>query len=453
MVIISKFNSFRRYTPPTCTLDIYHPQPFFGRWSYQSFPPLFSFQLDFDDPRVVQEDKISIVGDRNLLEQLRLKVEDYLDSYLSQTTIVEDNLSCTMEEKISMEPTNIIHITRLSDYNHLLYCQTILPHPEIVEVVLSNTQIIDLVNALQGYYEDATQVITAKNKQQFSPHLTIFLTGILLTVTGFIWWQFQEEDNLANNLNNNSPLDETPNNNLQKVIPPSPLNQDRLPQTIAPKIPPQLNNLQKLPPNPIASPNPPLLNQPNQTSNNTTIDDSFTINNSNRDNFNNALLSIVPKENISLTPKPTPKQQSKPIQEQLNIATIKSLPVLSPLQDETNSTSTVNNSITNDNQSLMAINLSSQDSRNIAHEVKQYFQGKWQVPTDLKQTIEYRLQLGEDGSLYKVTPIGQVATFFLDKTPIPQRKNETIISPLTNLSSQTVRLILSPNGNIQTFME
>jgi hypothetical protein len=85
-------------------------------------------------------------------------------------------------------------------------------------------------------------------------------------------------------------------------------------------------------------------------------------------------------------------------------------------------------------------------------EVRQYFQQRWQVPEGLKQTLEYRLVLNPDGTLKRIIPLGKAADIYLDRTPMPLL-GEAFVSPLPLSSPQTIRLVLSPNGKVRTFLE
>lgn len=476
---ISKFNSFRRYTPPTCTLEIYHPQPFWGRWQDQSFPPLFSFQLHFDDPRLAQDDRISIIGDRNLLEQLRIKIQAYINKYLKQTTITSERLACDLPTKAitNQEDTveHIIHLSRQENYSHLLYYQSFVPHAETIEVVLNNTQLLDLVNALEAYHWDANQVKVIQPKKNFSPRLAILITALTLTVGGLIWWRYQENENLVTTDNNSSNTGQKSSNNFQAVIPPSPLDTNSIPQIIVPKIPPELSDQKSLVPPPIAAKTP-NLNIPNSTPSNI-ISNNYSATTSNSGDIGSAIFDIIPKN-----PNPVNKEQQQAISpkktEKISLEPLKSLPTLSPANSQLNQSSNLstnniamsssllpgNLSTTNiDNQNsqksnlkletnFLASNSPQKISQNISAEVKKYFQGKWKAPENLKQSIEYRLELEDDGTLTKVTPVGQMARLFLAQTPIPVI-NQTITSPFTEIPSLTVRLILSPNGEVQTFAE
>lgn len=85
-------------------------------------------------------------------------------------------------------------------------------------------------------------------------------------------------------------------------------------------------------------------------------------------------------------------------------------------------------------------------------QVRQYFQGRWTPPDSLEDTLEYRLTLAPDGSLQQVTPLGQSSEIYLDRTSIPLR-GEPFISPSPDGSAAQIRLVLKPDGAVQTFAE
>ncbi len=85
-------------------------------------------------------------------------------------------------------------------------------------------------------------------------------------------------------------------------------------------------------------------------------------------------------------------------------------------------------------------------------QVRQYFQARWTPPDSLEDTLEYRLTLAPDGSLQEVTPLGQASEVYLDRTSIPLR-GEAFISPSPDGDAARIRLVLSPDGTVQTFAE
>jgi len=85
-------------------------------------------------------------------------------------------------------------------------------------------------------------------------------------------------------------------------------------------------------------------------------------------------------------------------------------------------------------------------------EAKSYFQNRWQPPTSLKQRLEYSLALNPDGSIRQIIPLGQVAETYLDRTEMPL-VGETFVSPIEGKRSPKIRVVLSPDGKVDTFLE
>ena len=72
----------RRYTPPTCTLEIVAKMSALSRWAKRPLLNQLSFELHFDDPLVPEEKKVTIKGDRNQLELLCEQVNSYVQNLL-----------------------------------------------------------------------------------------------------------------------------------------------------------------------------------------------------------------------------------------------------------------------------------------------------------------------------------------------------------------------------------
>ncbi len=85
-------------------------------------------------------------------------------------------------------------------------------------------------------------------------------------------------------------------------------------------------------------------------------------------------------------------------------------------------------------------------------EVRQYFQGRWQPPATVNQVLEYHLMVNSDGSLWKIVPLGESAGRYLDKTGIPP-VGVAFVSPIPGNQKAKIRLVLSPDGKVQTFLE
>lgn len=75
----------RRYTPPTCTLQVVARNSPLPRLKGQAEKKLLQFELRFDDPRLPEEQQIHIQGDRNQLEALQEAVTVYTQNLLNQS--------------------------------------------------------------------------------------------------------------------------------------------------------------------------------------------------------------------------------------------------------------------------------------------------------------------------------------------------------------------------------
>lgn len=85
-------------------------------------------------------------------------------------------------------------------------------------------------------------------------------------------------------------------------------------------------------------------------------------------------------------------------------------------------------------------------------EVRNYFQQRWQPPAGLTQNLEYILWLNADGSIQRIIPLGNAAVDYLDRVNIPV-PGERFVSPLQGELKPKIRLVLIPNGQVQTFLE
>jgi hypothetical protein len=85
-------------------------------------------------------------------------------------------------------------------------------------------------------------------------------------------------------------------------------------------------------------------------------------------------------------------------------------------------------------------------------QVRTYFQQRWQPPSDLEQTLEYRLVLNADGSIQRIVPLGQSAKIYIDRTDMPLM-NEPFVSPVQGGGNPQIRLVLTPEGEVKTFLE
>ena len=85
-------------------------------------------------------------------------------------------------------------------------------------------------------------------------------------------------------------------------------------------------------------------------------------------------------------------------------------------------------------------------------EAESYFRSRWHPPSKLTQTLEYNLIVDRDGKIQRIEPLSQASRDYIDRTGMPLIE-EPIVSPNENGQSITIRLILSPNGKVQIFIQ
>lgn len=210
-------------------------------------------------------------------------------------------------------------------------------------------------------------------------------------------------------------------NSQPSVEPPSPLPQTELPPSVTPLAqlppvpavpippPPTLSSLPESQ-NPTPSVNPSPAKIPNPTDANKLSSPSPS-----------ASVPVIPPSLISpppLTPPPCPHQAAA------NVATP---------TDKVDKTTGLNN------------------NTQVA-EVRNYLQQRWNPPSGLKQTLEYSLLLNRDGSIERISPVGQASLEYINRTNIPL-PGERFVSALEGEANSKIRVVLTPNGKVQTSLE
>ncbi|MGB3615942.1 MAG: DUF4335 domain-containing protein [Elainellaceae cyanobacterium] len=84
-------------------------------------------------------------------------------------------------------------------------------------------------------------------------------------------------------------------------------------------------------------------------------------------------------------------------------------------------------------------------------QVQSAVQSRWQPPDGLGQSLEYRVSVAADGTLQRVLPIGDTARAYLPDVAA-LRVGETVSPPLSS-SSPPIRVVLRQDGRVQAFLE
>ncbi len=448
-------NIIRRYTPPTCSLNIIAKASPLSRWLNRPIVQALQFELNFDDPRLLDHEQVSIKGNHHELEALCEVVGQYVQNFLGQSFIPSSSTINLPQEAtsstlthLSLQPTDrLFHELNLGELGQNTNHQT---------VKLSSSQLFDLANTLEDYQTDLHLLPSLSRSTQRQTLLlwgslaATVLLALAIPTIWIPWFQAQSEKNSPVASKTTKP---EPDNSFLDVTPPvPPAPKEILP---SPNVPPNLASKEQLPPPPSAE----NLPTPSRPSRNPLVIPP------------NAVLPpspvvppAPPRQVITLTPQapsgsnqitiiPSPKQATaepnlspptgQPVIPDVNF------PQLPPLKD-------------NKDNTLQARQKSASPSpipqRGLLEpipqvtEIRTYFEKNWNPPTELKQTLEYRLILAQNGSLTKITPLGKAAILYQSKTAMPS-VGQPFVSPSDLLENETIRLVLTPKGEVKTFLE
>ena len=87
----------KRYTPPTCTLEITAKSSPLSRWAGEPVFKSLSFELRLDDPRLPDTQHVTLRGDRIQLETLHEAVSTYVQNLLGESRDWENNLNSEID--------------------------------------------------------------------------------------------------------------------------------------------------------------------------------------------------------------------------------------------------------------------------------------------------------------------------------------------------------------------
>ncbi|MDZ8186073.1 MAG: DUF4335 domain-containing protein [Nostoc sp. ChiSLP02] len=202
----------RRYTPPTCTLEVFAQSSPLSRWMGKTVLKQLSFELRFDDPRLPEEHRVPIRGDRNQLEALSDAVTSYVQQFLQQSpesfwVSFSSNQDSTArlaepESELSTKTLNSfnnqlsgtdIHLEPSSYLTHNLFLGSLANQTSGPVIQLSLLQLFDLASALDEYSTDVMALPTLNTRSSdmrfpaWAPIAAVLVLGIgFLPVT----WQY-----------------------------------------------------------------------------------------------------------------------------------------------------------------------------------------------------------------------------------------------------------------------
>lgn len=202
----------RCYTPPTCTLEVFAQSSPLSRWMGKTVLKHLSFELRFDDPRLPEENRVPIRGDRDQLEALCDAVTNYVQQFLQQppesfpvsfsdtqkssTALDEPELKSstkTLNSFSTQIPGASIRLEPSGYLNHNLVLGSLANHSSGPVIKLSLLQLFDLASALDEY---STDVMALPNLNSTSSTLRFPawapVAAVLVLGVGFlpVTWQY-----------------------------------------------------------------------------------------------------------------------------------------------------------------------------------------------------------------------------------------------------------------------
>ncbi|MGV0026497.1 DUF4335 domain-containing protein [Phormidesmis priestleyi] len=448
---MSSNSVLRKYTPPTCALEISAKNSPLSRWAGRSVLKHLRFKLSFDDPRISEDQWTTVRGKGSQLESLCQVVSTYVQQFLSQSnTLLQDShsgkgLSANLDGNVAtiaiLDPPNPDPVDRSSGLfiqprgilSHELFLGTLATEETGASIRLSAVQLADLATALDEYAADVTALPNLnrpgwlKNPPQWTSIAATFLIAVGLATSALRLFDRSTPQTAEAPTTSQGASSSDQRLALQPLPSPSPS-----PLTL-PTAPPPLSTIPNSPPS--------VGSQSSAAGNKVTVPPTTP-----------PKIKIVepPEGSVPVSPilpgdAPT-ISSSEPIPPRAAARTKNSpAPATSqatqPQERSAASAAPDKNSTAFDTIPQVA-------------EVRQYFKERWKPPTGLSGDLQYRLVLNPDGSLQQNLPLNEAAGLFLDRPEVGMPLyNSPFVSPLKNSRPVVIQVILGQDGTVQAFNE
>jgi len=511
----------KRYTPPTCTLEVTAKNSPLSRWAGKPVLKSLSFELRLDDPRLPDTQHITLKGDRLQLEALHESVNSYIQNLLGEPRSWETSLTPEISHTVSdtdspIAPRSAVTLDaavnpyeiRTSGPNtsdllvhpyleprgllaHNLFLGSLRVAESSPVVPLSTVQLFDLATALDEYSSEVMalpNLSRSPKRSQPIPWLKVAAMAVAsvgLTTGAIKMLQVRQaqiasaptsaasspsaQPNLAIGVSP-SPSPPTPTPSATPTLPPLPPPPISRSLTSSPSLPPiaiSPTTATTNKPSPIQQPS--LLFPANSTSSaapNAPPPSPGVISipapaeppisaPSQLPPVSNVLPPVPPRLGpLAAPPLPPSLSAQFPIPQQpsalsripaIGPSASTELPALKDTQPKSESDDNKQANASKTNRTLF--NTVPQVS-----EAKTYFEERWKPTEGMQETLEYSLQIDETGSIQNILPMGKAAGDYIDRTNMPL-VGEPFVSAVSNGKPPRIRVVLRPNGRVQTFLE
>ncbi len=476
----------RRYTPPTCTLEIMANSSPLSRWMGQPVLKDLRWRLKLDDPKVTAEQWTQIQGDRTQLEALRDTVQSYVQNLLdhSQTRLDEALNPAAIAVSSAETPTDTalippdalgISLQPQGLLTHALTLGSLATETSGSTLALSTLQLFDLANALDEY---ATDLITLPDFQRptgisAAPTWTkvaaaaVVIIGVSASIAKIL--------DVPTPQTASTPNSQGASSNDQRIanqLPPGAIAQTSPSPLVtqSPGLPSLLGPQPKgVPGTPTQGGLPQVTLTPGASTATTGTTGSSGAGSSGAGSgaplrtggggvaANPGAIASKPALTIPDNPSGTAEGRTSPDAartrsglnpDELAAATQDAMADPAISSEAAPAASAPSGATPGSSARGGAAAIATLPQTN---EIKQYFQSRWKPIAGVTSPLDYQVQLGADGAIKRVLPLGKAAQDNVEKSGIPL--NEVIVSPLTRGKAATLRLILNPNGTVETFLE
>lgn len=475
-MILSR-SAIRRYTPPTCTLQVTAKKSPLQAWTSR---PLFEnarFELRFDDPRQVENSQVVLTGNSEQLEALYQAVSDYVQNFLDNSTPARltayvatlgsdvETESLALPGLLASDSKFVTHTPTLQPLgllSHKLYLGDLATEKSGDGIELSATQLFDLATALENYHTEMTVLPNLPPARPVIPLRTwgsavagvivaVGLTATVITVMDNTIETSESEIEPLTESNSEERISEIP------TLPNPPVEPIPLPT-----VPDNLASGDQLPPPPAVNRSPVSPNAP------------ATVETVPRNPANNRTTPLPAPPAVSVQPRPTqnPPAAIPPGNDPAaNIPSLgdsvpqAALPDIQPQQpnapeslaealrqNRQNAPESVAEAL-GQNRSNTPESATAGGSIPQTSQIQSYFAQNWQPPDNLEEELRYRLIVNTDGTLKRIIPLNNASGTFIDRTPMPLLGTDFGITPPSNNATPQIRVVLRPDGGVETVLE
>ncbi|MEC4807029.1 MAG: DUF4335 domain-containing protein [Jaaginema sp. PMC 1079.18] len=456
----------RRYTPPTCTLQVSAKKSPLQAWTSHPLFAKASFELRFDDPRQLENRQVIVTGDGDQLEKLYEVVSDYVQDFLNHSTPArlqayipnpanDPVFPLAVAESLAVPgllPPESKFVTATPTLQprgllcHTLYLGNLATETSGESIQLSATQLFDLANALESYHTEMMLLPQLPAARPAFPVKTwgSAVAGVVLAVglTTAVFLIMQESPDTTETVLEPLPESEERISDLP-TLPNPPV--EPIP---SPTVPGSISQGSQLPPPGAVNRSPAAANPPG------TVE---TVPPNQRGSSTTTELPTAPPVTVQPRPSASPPGAIAPGNDPA--ANIPSLADSVPQQPvpqvearRPNAPESIAEALGRNRQESNEDFAASGNSPQ-KDQIQSYFSQNWQPPENLEEELRYRLIVNTDGTLKRIIPLNNAAGIFIDRTPMPLLGKDFGLTPPQNNATPQIRLVLRPDGGVETYLE